>query len=146
MEASASPTGRIDWDVITPKAWSSTQTKTRPKTLWKRRSGEKSQERLFHRAWKSRPERGIPTFPQRRRRLDEIQQPDISLATKSGHFNLLRTEIKRNVGYGASLAGLPHPCRAATEPALSEVERVGYADRGNQLSPNPRQSSPASRD
>src|ERR1035441_2710616 len=29
-----------------------------------------------------------------RRRLDELQQPDISLATKSGHFNLLRTSRK----------------------------------------------------
>src|SRR5271165_1490470 len=64
----------------------------RPKTLWKSRSVEKPKNRLFHHAWKSRPVRGIPTFPQRRRRLDELQQPDISLATKSGHFNLLRTE------------------------------------------------------
>src|SRR5665811_2503378 len=63
----------------------------RPKTLWKSRAVEKPKNRLFHRAWKSRQERGIPTFPQRRRRLDELQQPDISLATKSGHFNLLRT-------------------------------------------------------
>src|SRR5271165_4103814 len=91
-EPSASPTGRIGWAVIAPKAWPSRQRKLRrPKTLWKRRSVEKSKNRLFHRAWKSRKVRGIPTFPQRRRLLDELQQPDISLATKSGHFNLLRT-------------------------------------------------------
>src|SRR5664279_1073836 len=70
----------------------------RPKTLWKSRSVEKPKNRLFHRAWKSRPVRGIPTFPQRRRRLDELQQPDISLATKSGHFNLLRTRLQ-SYGY-----------------------------------------------
>src|SRR5664279_4298992 len=69
----------------------------RPKTLWKSRSVEKPKNRLFHRAWKSRPVRGIPTFPQRRRRLDELQQPDISLATKSGHFNLLRTGLVQRV-------------------------------------------------
>src|SRR5271165_560777 len=91
-EPSASPTGRIGWAVIAPKAWPSRQRKMRrPKTLWKRRSVEKPKNRLFHRAWESRPVRGIPTFPQRRRRLGELQQPDISLATKSRHFDLLRT-------------------------------------------------------
>src|SRR5208337_5667042 len=86
------PTGRIGWDVIAPKPWPCCQLETRRPTLWKRRSVEKSKNRLSHRAWKSRQPRGIPTFPQRRRRLDEIQQPDISLATRTGHFNLLRTE------------------------------------------------------
>jgi hypothetical protein len=42
--------------------------------------------------------------------------------------------------------GVPHPRRAATEPALSEVDSVGYADRGHHFSLNPRPSSPASRD
>src|SRR5208283_4144897 len=69
----------------------------RRKTLWKRRTVEKSEERLFPRAWKSRQVRGIPTFPQRPRRLDDEEsqkpKPDISLATKSGHFNLLRTRV-----------------------------------------------------
>ena len=65
------------------------------KTPWKRRAVEKSQKRLSHRAWKSRPVRGIPTFPPRRRLLvyEESQKPkpDISLAMKSGHFDLLQT-------------------------------------------------------
>ncbi len=39
----------------------------------------------------SRKLRGIPTFPQLRRLLAKLSKPDISLATKSGHFNLLRT-------------------------------------------------------
>src|SRR5271165_1628208 len=74
-EPSASPTGRIGWVVIAPKAWPSRQRKTRQlKTLWKRRSVEKSKNRLFHRAWKSRKGRGIPTFPQRRRRVYEKTQ------------------------------------------------------------------------
>ena len=38
------------------------------KKLWKSRSVEKSKNRLSHLAWKSRKQRGIPTFPQPRRR------------------------------------------------------------------------------
>src|SRR5271170_6022219 len=95
MEPSASPTDRIGWDVIAPKVGRLHQPKTRRPTLWKRRAGEKSQSRLFPRAWKSRPGRGISTFPQPRRLLayesTQKPKPDISLATKSGHFNLLRT-------------------------------------------------------
>src|SRR5271163_1843528 len=104
MGASASPTDRTGWAVIAPKVQPSRQRKTRRKTLWKRRTVEKSEERLFPRAWKSRQVRGIPTFPQRPRRLDDEEsqkpKPDISLATKSGHFNLLRTGVlfARNVG------------------------------------------------
>jgi hypothetical protein len=41
---------------------------------------------------------------------------------------------------------VPHPCRAATEPALSEVEGLGDAAQGHQLPPYPRHSSPARRD
>src|SRR5712672_1835020 len=36
--------------------------------------------------------RGIPTFPQPRRRSID-HEPDISCATKTGHFNLLTTVI-----------------------------------------------------
>src|SRR5271165_4864861 len=68
MGPSASPTGRIGWAVIAPKVWPSRQRKMRrPKTLGKRRAVEKSKNRLFPRAWKSRQQRGISTFPQRRR-------------------------------------------------------------------------------
>src|SRR5208282_3272138 len=102
MGASASPTDRTGWAVIAPKVQPSRQRKTRRKTLWKRRTVEKSEERLFPRAWKSRQVRGIPTFPQRPRRLDDEEsqkpKPDISLATKSGHFNLLRTQRSFPVG------------------------------------------------
>jgi hypothetical protein len=35
--------------------------------------------------------RGIPTFPQPRRRRSSNLKPDISCATKTGHFNLLTT-------------------------------------------------------
>ena len=38
------------------------KTKRPPQRLWKRRSVEKSKSRLFHLAWKSRNNRGIPTF------------------------------------------------------------------------------------
>src|ERR1700756_1546542 len=62
--------------------------------LWKRRQTEKSKNRLSRLAWKSRKHRGIPTFPQPRLRLDYQPKPDISLATKTGHFNLLPTDIR----------------------------------------------------
>ena len=39
---------------------------------------------------------------------------------------------------------MPRPFSRRKEPALSEVEGVGDADRGHQLGPNPRQSSSAS--
>jgi hypothetical protein len=47
-----------------------TETKPAARKLWKRRSVEKPNNRLFPRALKSRKPRGIPTFPQLRRRLD----------------------------------------------------------------------------
>jgi hypothetical protein len=59
--------------------------------LRKRRSVEKS-FRLSHLAWKSRPHRGIPTFPQSRRRCSLNLKPDISCALKSGQFDLLTTD------------------------------------------------------
>jgi transposase len=53
---------------------------------WKRRRREKSPSRLFPPAWKSRPERGIPTFPPPPRLLlyDEKQKP------KNRTFHLLQ--------------------------------------------------------
>src|SRR5258708_39531567 len=59
--------------------------------LWKSRSVEKPKGRLFHCAWESRKRRGIPTFPQPRRRRSINHEADISCATKTGHFNLLPT-------------------------------------------------------
>src|SRR4029077_20241948 len=58
--------------------------------LWKSRSVE-TPKQGFHCAWKSRKGRGIPTFPQPRRRRSIDLKPDISCATKTGHFNLLTT-------------------------------------------------------
>src|ERR1700694_1631140 len=58
--------------------------------LWKSRSVE-TQKQGFHCAWESRKKRGIPTFPQPRRRRPIKLKPDISCATKTGHFNLLTT-------------------------------------------------------
>src|SRR5262249_4666099 len=53
--------------------------------LWKRRTAEKSKNRLSRSAWKSRKKRGIPTFPQPRllleinlnRTFHLLQKPDI---------------------------------------------------------------------
>src|SRR5271170_5481832 len=82
--------GRIGWDATPARAHRSGR--RQQSKLWKSRSVEKSTSRLFHRAWKSRKQRGIPTFQQLRRRLHEKTKPDISLATKTGHLHLLTTE------------------------------------------------------
>src|SRR6266436_9457797 len=58
--------------------------------LWESRCVE-TQRQGSHCAWKSRKKRGIPTFPQPRRRRSIDLKPDISCATKTGHFNLLTT-------------------------------------------------------
>src|ERR1700679_846636 len=89
--------GRMAWGATTPRVCLGSV--AIGKRLWRSRAVEKSQSRLSHRAWKSRPKRGIPTSPQPRRRRVINRQPDNSLATKTGPFNLLRT------GWGVSVAG-----------------------------------------
>src|SRR5579863_2919047 len=49
----------------------------RGKRLWKSRSVE-NQTQVFHSAWKSRKRRGIPTFPQPRRRRFVLRRPGSS--------------------------------------------------------------------
>src|SRR6202167_5494948 len=81
--------GRMAWGATTPRVCLGSV--AIGKRLWRGRAVKKSQSRLSHRAWKSRPKRGIPTSPQPRRRRVINRQPDNSLATKTGPFNLLRT-------------------------------------------------------
>src|ERR1700687_2252012 len=72
MERSPSLTDRSAWDATARKEIYCCQ--TRPcHGLWKRRGLEKSKNRLSHPAWKSRKVRGIPTFPQPRRRLVNLK-------------------------------------------------------------------------
>ena len=47
------------------------------KRLWKSRSVE-NQRQVFHSSWKSRKRRGIPTFPQPRRRRSVLRRPGSS--------------------------------------------------------------------
>src|SRR6516162_7585906 len=84
--------GRTGWGTTLGKEWRSKQRKWRRDQLWKRRAVEKSKTRLFHRTWKSRKVRGIPTFPQLRR-LREInlnrtfhllRKPDILISYEHG--------------------------------------------------------------
>src|ERR1700685_1653929 len=82
--------GRMAWGATTPRVCLGSV--AIGKRLWRSRAVEKSQSRLSHRAWKSRPKRGITTSPQTRRRRVLKRQPANSLATKTGPFNLLRTE------------------------------------------------------
>src|ERR1035438_6836045 len=73
------------WGVSTRRARLWGRQPRRREGLWKRRRVEKSERRLSHPAWKSRKVRGIPTFPQPRRRLVNLlnrtyhvlQKPDI---------------------------------------------------------------------
>src|ERR1039457_7288300 len=58
----------MGWDVSTRRATLWRRQSLRREGLWKRRGVEKSKRRLAHPAWKSRKVRGIPTFPQPRRR------------------------------------------------------------------------------
>ena len=64
--------------------------------LWKSRSVEKSQTRLFHRAWKSRKERAIPTFPQPRRRRVSGYISNVSTAHPRVTFLNVLTRVNRH--------------------------------------------------
>src|ERR1700676_4937941 len=93
MKPGVSGTGRISW-AATPRKdirGCASANWIDGKRLWKSRSVE-NQEQVFHCAWESRKRRGIPTFPQPRRRRSIDLKPDISCATKTGHFNLLTTD------------------------------------------------------
>src|SRR5467141_5394341 len=86
-------TGRMSWAVTTRKdgRGGANRSGIAGERLWKSRSVE-TQRQGSHCAWKSRKGRGIPTFPQPRRRRSIDLKPDISCATKTGHFNLLTTQ------------------------------------------------------
>src|SRR5467141_1911754 len=86
-------TGRMSWAVTTRKdgRGGANRSVIAGERLWKSRSVE-TQRQGSHCAWKSRKGRGIPTFPQPRRRRSIDLKPDISCATKTGHFNLLTTQ------------------------------------------------------
>src|ERR1017187_9198340 len=96
IRAGAFDMGLTWWVATTRKDGPSCQSrsKTGGGRLWKRRSVGKSFG-LSHLAWESRPNRGIPTFPQSRRRRSLNLKPDISCTQKSGHFNLLTTGTAR---------------------------------------------------
>src|SRR5712671_5532916 len=72
--------------------------------LWESRCVE-TQRQGSHCAWESRKRRGIPTFPQPRRRLFNLNwKADTSRATKSGHLHVLTTaqsaDFVQEVGEG----------------------------------------------
>src|SRR5260370_5370726 len=64
--------------------------------LWKSRAVE-TPKQGSHGAWKSRKERGIPTFPQpRRRRASNMYwKADTSRVTKTGHLSGGRDDLRR---------------------------------------------------
>jgi hypothetical protein len=89
LDAPPSGTGRTSWVATTRKVGPCWNRCNVARRLWKSRCVE-NQKQVFHSAWKSRKGGGIPTFPQPRRRVINTQ-PDTSLATKTGRFNLLTT-------------------------------------------------------
>src|SRR5260370_19486894 len=99
-----SPTGRRCWDVTTRREGPWRRRPRRREELWKRRGVEKSERRLSHPAWKSRKVRGIPTFPQLRRRLVKLlhrtyhvlQKADILTCYEQCGVNIL-SRLLRNV-------------------------------------------------
>src|SRR6266540_2485600 len=124
MDQSACRTDRIGWADTAHKVRPGLQIKSRRDGLWKRRGVEKSNNRLFHPAWKSRKVRGIPTFPQPRLRLDNLK-PDRSCATKTGHFNLLRTSCESS---GRSILAVPssHLPDVRPLPTIENYPRHSY--------------------
>src|SRR5208282_3130253 len=124
--------GRIAWGATTPRVWLGSV--AIGQRLWRSRAVEKSQSRLSHRAWKSRPKRGIPTSPQPRRRRVINSQPDNSLTTKTGPFNLLRTaegfaalrSVRRERCIQEWHDFIPHLTRgpAKTRCAITEAARI----------------------
>src|ERR1700731_4608131 len=97
--------------------------------LWERRSVEKSFG-LSHLAWKSRPHRGIPTFPQSRRRCSLNLKPDISCALKSGHFNLLTTEERNGPLDLFNLAVVSERSRRSASEDFPALFFLLFPDRG----------------
>src|SRR5260370_35112670 len=105
-----SPTGRRCWDVTTRREGPWRRRPRRREELWKRRGVEKSERRLSHPAWKSRKVRGIPTFPQLRRRLVKLlhrtyhvlQKADILTCYEQSGMGRWRTTVK--VGFRKSPA------------------------------------------
>src|SRR5215831_6632700 len=82
--------GRTCWDVTWQKVTCKAQPKRRRDGLWKGREVEKSKSRLSYLAWNPADPAGFPLShsPDGCWRLTT---PDISLATRTGHFDLLRT-------------------------------------------------------
>src|SRR5437762_13233982 len=89
MDRSAWRTDRIGWADTAHKVRPGRQIQSRRDGLWKRRGVEKLKTRLSHRAWKSRKNRGIPTFPQPRLLLVHYSKPDMSPAKRTGLVKLL---------------------------------------------------------
>src|SRR5712691_10807814 len=109
MEPWASPTGRMCWDASTRRARLWRRQSRRREGLWKRRGLEKSKSRLSHPAWKSRKLRGIPTFPQPRRR-------QVKLLNRTFHA-LQKADILTCYG---QMAKHPH-CAGAADKAVNLV-------------------------
>src|SRR5450432_1402554 len=98
----------MGWDVTTRRARLWRRPSHRRKKLWKRREVEKSERRLSHPAWKSRQLRGIPTFPQLRRRL-------VKLLNRTCHV-LQKPDLLTCYGQGG-----------ASQQSLNQSSKVGIA-------------------
>src|ERR1700740_397520 len=113
MALGPSATDRMSWEGITRRAGPCWKKRLGGGRLWKSRSVE-NQKQVFPCAWESRNPGGIPTFPQPRRLRSLTPmgngngETDISLAKKTGHFNLLRTSSNPEAFRARRPAGLFH--------------------------------------
>src|SRR5712691_7759874 len=98
------------WDASTRRARLWRRQSRRREGLWKRRGLEKSKSRLSHPAWKSRKLRGIPTFPQPRRR-------QVKLLNRTFHV-LQKADILTCYGHGSCQSP------AASDGSVRDVSAV----------------------
>src|SRR5215468_12251011 len=98
--------GRTGWGTTPRKERQSRQRKKRrAKSCGKDARWKSPKNGLSHLAWKSRQLRGIPTFPQLRLLREINLKPDISCATKTGHFNVLPTAKRFQVSLAHQMSG-----------------------------------------
>src|SRR5579872_1049367 len=120
MERSACAMGRIAWGATRPRAGLGSVAINNG--LWRSRAVEKSHSGLSHRAWKSRTRRGIPTSPQPRRRVINLNRtfhlllkPDIFTCYEHARYE---TGAERRLFLAGCDAKLPNPHARCTRKRL----------------------------
>src|ERR1022692_2722252 len=138
MELSRSPTDHNDWADIARTA-NCCCTNQRCHRLWKRRGLEKSKTPLSHPAWKSRKLRGIPTFPQPRRRLVNFKTGHIvCYKNRTSCFHCTEHALQCPAYSGKGLAAHLSTAMVRTFQCSDRcrIERIEYARSTREASGN----------